>query len=412
MSCSNPFRITAFLLATLCATSTYAQGPYGSRQFYQPQQIDRYIGEQTPDIWDESQPIERFLTAVAQRSWLSVEYLHWHLDGPTSGSMGAPITDIADPSVPFQAFDVLNGGANTGLAIVPNSNSLEMDDTSGVRGTLGVALNGGALEVSFFGTQQTDSELQLNNLQAGRVAGAEAIGTMIRPNVVTPLLTSGTATTSTAMNSFVYDDSFQAFLDGQLWGAEFLLLQDLYLPQENFNWQWLGGFRYVSYDEQFQQTGSFTNGGGLVPSRVTQIGADTINNVYGPEVGGRASIRTKYVTLSATPRIALALNDHTSTVTTGSLITGVEPTVRIIEESIDFSPIVEINLQMQIHLTSHFSIFGGYDFFYILQASRPNSNIVYDSTPAGGSFTPNIRQQVDLENFMARGLNLGGILTY
>ena len=409
MSCPNPFRIPAFLLVTLCAVGVYGQGPY---QSYQPQHIDRYVGEQVPDIWDQSQPIERLMSAVAKRSHLRVEYLHWGFNTPDSGTLGAPITDVADPSVPFRAFDKLNGAATIGQAIVPNMNSLGMEDASGVRGTLGVDLNGGSMELSFFGTEQTGSDLIFSNLQANRTAGAEAIGTNFLPNIVTPLTTNGAPTTRTAMNSLVYDNSFQASIDGQLWGSEVLLLKELYLPNEAFNWQWLGGFRYISYDEEMTQLGTFTDGGGLATPRVTQIGGDSVNNVYGPEIGGRASIRTEYITLSATPRIAFALNDHTSSVITGPLTALNEPVVRITEESIDFTPVVEINLQMQIHVTPHFSIVGGYDFFYILKTSRPSHNIVYDSTSAGGSFTPNIGQRVSLEDFMAQGINIGGLWTY
>ena len=411
MFCSNPFRNLAILLVALCATDVCAQGLHGSS--YRPQQIDRYVGQHVPDIWDESQPIERFLTAVAKRSYLKLEYLHWDLDGPRNQNLGAPILDVADPLTPFQVFDNLNGGASAGLAIVPGTNNLGMEDTSGVRGTLGVDLNGGMLELGFFGTEETGDDFMLTNLQAGRVIGTTELGTELRPNVVTPLLTNGGQQTQAAMNAFVYDNSFQGTIDSQLWGGEVLLLKELYLPHEAFNWQWLGGFRYVSFDESFTQIGTYNNGGGLPVNRVTQIGGNTINNVYGPEVGGRASVRTKFVTLSATPRIAFALNDHTSSVITGPLTAASAPVVRVISESIDFAPIVELNLQMQIHITPNFSIIGGYDFFYMFQISRPNENVVYNSVPGpGGAFTPNIGQKVSLTEMMAQGFNVGGLWTY
>lgn len=410
MSCSNPFRILALLLAILCGTNVCAQGPYGSRQ---SRQIDRYVGQQVPDIWDESQPIERFLTAVAKRSRLKLEYLHWDFDAPQNDNLGASVLDIADPLTPFEVFDNLNGGALAGFASVPGVNNLGMEDTSGVRGTLEVELNGGTLELGFFGTEQTGDDFMLANLQAGRAAGTTAIGTSIRPNIITPLLTNGVPGTPMFMNAFVYDNSFQASIDSQLWGGEFVLLSELYLPQEEFNWQWLSGFRYVSFDEEFTQIGTYNNGGGLPLNRVTWIGGDTVNNVYGPEIGGRASVRTKFVTLSATPRIAFALNDHTSKVITGPLTGAGEPIVRITEESIDFTPIVELNLQMQIHLTANFSIIGGYDFFYMFRVSRPTHNVVYNSVQGpGAAFTPDIGQKVSLANFRAQGINIGGLWTY
>lgn len=410
---SNPFRIPMLLLTFFCVAEVDAQVLHGTHHTYQPQQINRYVGEKVPEIWDESQPIERFFESVAQRSRLRLEYLHWDLDSPRNQNIGAPITDIADPLVPFEVFDNFNGGASAGLAIAPGTNNLGMEDTSGIRGTLEVDLNGLDLELSVFGTQETGDDLRITNLQAGRPATLEALGTVNRPNIVMPLLTDGAANSSTTMNSFIYDDSFRATIDAQLWGTEAILLQEFYLPNHPCNWQWLGGFRYISFDEQMTHIGVYNNGGALAVPRVTQIGGEAINNVYGPEVGGRASIRTKYVSFTATPRIAFALNDSTSSVITGPLTEANEAVVRMTEESIDFSPILEVNLQMQIHVTPNFTLYGGYDVLYIFKASRPNNNIVYDSTAgAGAVFQPNIGQEVSLDDFNAQGFNIGGIFTY
>lgn len=410
MFCSNPFRIPAFLLAVCCAAPLYGQGFHGN---YQPQQIDRYVGEKVPDIWDDQAPIERFFSAVIKRSEFRLEYLHWDLDAPRNDNLGAPVTNIDDPLVPFQVFDNQNGGASAGLAIVPGANNLGMEDTSGIRGTLDVALNGGSLEWSVFGTEQTGDSLLFANLSAGRPVGSEALGTTTLPNIVTPLTTDGVATTSTTMNSFVYDDSFHAQIDTQLWGTEILLLQDYYLPQHPFNLQWLGGFRYVSFDEEMTHTGTYTNGGALAVPVSTVIGGEALNNVYGPEIGARASLRTKYLTLTATPRIAFSLNDHRSSVTSGPLTAANEAPVRITEENIDFSPMVEINFQAQIHVSPNVSLIAGYDFFWIFKASRPNNNVSYDSTAGmGGVFAPNIGQDISLDDFYLQGLTLGALCTY
>ena len=423
MSCSNPFRIPALLLAILCAADVHAQGPYAPGPYgfgparqnsgYQMQPIDRYVGEQFPEVWDDSQPIERFLTAVSKRSRLSVEYLHWNFNTAPDGNLGAPIVDVADPTMPFQVFDNLNGGATAGLAVVPQTQNLVLDDVSGVRGTLGVAMNEWTLEGTFFGTEQSDSDLQVFNLQASRVAGTEAIGTTLRPNIVTPLLTNAAPSSRTAMNAFVYDNSFQASLDSQLWGAEIILLKELYLPHGPFNWQWLSGFRYVNFDEEFAQMGTFNNGGALAVDRVTQIAGSTINNVYGPQVGGRATLGSEHVVLSVTPRIAFALNDHTSNVATGPLTAANEPVARLTQESIDFTPILEINFKTQVNLSRNFSVYAGYDFFWMFNTSRPTENIVYDSVPGpGGAFTPMIGQNVSLTDFAAQGLNVGAQFSY
>ena len=209
------------------------------------------------------------------------------------------------------------------------------------------------------------------------------------------------------MNAFVFDNSYQASLNTQMWGAEILLLREKYLPGGIFNWQWATGFRYVNLDEEYAMLGTSVN------SRVTQIGGDAVNNIYGPQIGGRASIQTKYVTISATPKISASINDHTSSVVTGPLTLANESVVRVYEESIDFSPIFEINLKVQFHLGKSFTFFGGYDFLHMFNTSRPNHNIVYDSLPGtGGTFDPNIGQKVSPKDFYAKGFNLGAQFTY
>ena len=82
------------------------------------------------------------------------------------------------------------------------------------------------------------------------------------------------------------------------------------------------------------------------------------------------------------------------------------------DESIDFTPIVEVNFQLEFHLTPHCTVFGGYDLFFAGQVSRPTDNLVYDSTAGVAGFSPTLRQNVILDDFLAHGLNLGAILTY
>ena len=417
---SNQFHIPLFLMALLMTATVQAQGPYGQMPnghgSYQPAQINRYIGESTPDIWDESQPIERFFAAVAKRARVKLEYLHWDLENPDPRSLGAPILDIADPTTPFAVFNNSTGAlTSAGLGIVVNTRELGLEDTPGARGTLAVDLNGGTLESTFFGVSQNNHDFVLDNLQTGRLAGSLGIGTALRPNVVTPLLTNGVATTSGALNAAIYDNSFRASIENQMWGAEVIFLRERYLPNEIFNWQWLGGVRYVSLEETVTQVGVFDNGGALTGTNVitTTIQGETFNNMYGPQVGGRASWRTKHISMSVTPRIAFALNDHTSRA--NGLVTGAVAAAGAVsstDESIDFTPIVEVNFQLEFHLTPHCTVFGGYDLFFAGQVSRPTDNLVYDSTAGVAGFSPTLRQNVILDDFLAHGLNLGAILTY
>lgn len=378
-----------------------APGMHIPRSQHQAPILDYYAGNK-PRLIDPGQPFERALAEVTKRSWIRFEFLHWSLDGPDRGPIGAPILNQTDP---LQVFDNSNGGIATGVGVIPSIDRLGLNDTSGVRGTWGLDLSSADFELEFFGTQDKSDSFGFNDLAAFRTVGTESLGTEDRPNIVIPLLTDGGVADASTANFLVFDSSFSSEIESRLWGAEASLLTKPYLPGNGFQWQWLGGFRYLSYDESFRSTGVFNNGG-TQADVVTQISADSTNNLYGPEVGGRAQIDNEWFTLSATPRIAFALNNYTGSTFFNGTETGQE-------NDVDFTPIVQVSFKGEVHVSPNLSLYGGYDFMWIYRLTRPYDNVVYDSTPGlGGSFTPDIRQSLDLESFASQGLTFGAVLRY
>lgn len=378
-----------------------APGMHIPRSQYQAPVLDYYVGDK-PKLVDPGQPFERAFAEVTKRSWIRFEYLHWDFERPDREGIGAQLLNATDP---LQVFDNRNGGIDTGIGVIPSHELLGLDDASGVRGTWGLDLSSADFELEFFGSEDKSDSFTFSDLAAFRTAGTENLGTVDRPNVVIPLLTSGAPADAATANFLVYDSSFTSQIESRMWGAEASLLTKPYIPGDGFQWQWLGGFRYLSYDEDFQHTGVFNNGG-TAADVVTRIEADTSNNMYGPEFGARAQIDNKWFTLSATPRIAFALNNYSSQTVFDGQSTGTE-------DDVDFTPIVQVSFKGEIHVSPNLSLFGGYDFMWIYRMTRPYDNIVYDSTPGvGGGFTPDIRQQIDLESFSTRGLSIGAVLRY
>ncbi len=416
----NLLRCLTFTLlaATWCSTGL-AQYPHGNYQMpgiqmpqsqYQAPIIDYSVG-QKPKLWDDQQPVERLLSNVAQRSWLRFEYLHWTLARPGAMPIGANVTGSVNPQT---VFDNLNGGVSAGVGVTPGLGNIGLDDTSGVRGTWGLDLADAEFELEFFGTEQNSDGFSFSNLALGRAVGLESQGTASRPNIVTPLLNNGAISTADAANYLIYDDSFSVELSSRMWGAEAMLMSKTYIPGDVLQFQWLGGFRYVAYNEQYSHTGVFNNGGLAATNSVSRIGANTANNMYGPEVGARASIETRWISFSATPRVAFTLNDYTGETFSGPLNGMADGfSSRLSGSGVDFTPILQVSLTGEIHVTPNFSIFGGYDFMWIYRMTRPFNNIVYNSVDGvGGAFEPSIEQAIDLESFYTRGLTAGFILRY
>ena len=315
--------------------------------------------------------------------------------------------EVQGVDTPIPLLDNLNGGTDIGEALFPFASALNNDDVAGIRGTWGLDLNGADMELSFFGLDQSRSDLSDNDISASRLrVGEDAVfGTTNFPNLAVPLLTDGTPGTTGDLNALIFTESFSSRISTQMWGSEISFLSDRSAPGgSGASWQWLGGFRYVNLDEQFGFTGT------SVGSAATSVTASTINNYFGPQVGGRAALTSKYLTLSATPRVMLGLNDNTSRV--GSSIAGVDGT-QYITRSVDFGTVTQLNLSLELHLSPQFSMYGGYDYMWLTGVSRPYNNIVYDSTLDGiGARVADIRQSVDVQNLIINGFSVGATFRY
>ncbi len=414
--------VACMILAPSAASAQY--GEYGGggdpSMFHVPQSpyrppVQDYFLPGNNDVWDESRPIERFVGDVKQRSWLKLEFLMWNYGGDQD-LIGANVSglqqntrgeiDGRDTSIPL--LDNLNGGTDIGEALFPFASALNNDDVAGIRGTWGLDLNGADMELSFFGLGQSSSTLTNDDISASRVRVGLAdpvFGTTAFPNIAVPLLTDGTPGTPTDLNALIFTESFSSHISTQMWGTEIAFLTDRSAPGgSGASWQWLGGFRYLNLDEQFGFSGT------SVGTAATSVAANTINNYFGPQVGGRAALTSKYLTLSATPRVMLGLNDNTSRV--GSSIAGVAGT-QYTTRDVDFGTVTQLNMALELHLSPQFSMYGGYDYMWLTGVSRPYNNILYDSTLDGtGARVADIRQKSDVQNLIVNGFSIGATFRY
>lgn len=380
------------------------------------------------DRWNETQPIEAFLTQIGRRSWLRLEYLNWDFEDPT-GSIGAPLLNN-DGRTPFLVEDNVDGD-QFGFAIVPNFDNVTLNDVAGIRGTYGIWFDGGSIEFSVFGTDQASDEAAFLNLQANRPDPPDpndpnppppnaGLGTQSNPNIIIPLTVDGIASDATVSDPTVpvalaflgFDESYRATLRSQIWGGELNVLSKPSPSTNGFTWQWLGGMRYMSFDESFGQVGTSDGGGAFIPV-TTRIRSSASNNLYGPTAGFRMQLASKYLTLSATPRITMGLNDYTSRLATSTRDpNGIISQTIISEEEVDFTTLTQVSFLAEVHCSEAFTIFGGYDFFWSHRVARPFRSVVYDSTVNVDTLEPLIGLNSDPESLALEGFSFGAVIRF
>ncbi len=400
----------------VCPPMTYAQPA--------PNVVNYNVGRHR-NRWDERQPIEQFLIEMGQRSWIRFEYMQMEIERPGDQAIGAPISNFSsatDVNETRQITDPITG-TDFGFSTIPNLNDLTLDNAPGIRGTYGIWFNGGSIEFSVFGTEQVSDGFQLNDLQGNRqpdptlpTPPSAALGTEFDPNIIIPLSLNGVSPTIPATGPITdlavigFDSSYQTSVRSQIWGSELNVLSAAVQQSDQLQWQWLGGFRYTSFDESFGQVGVRDNAGLISPPITTRIRSSVSNNVYGPSVGFRMSLASKYLTLSATPRVTFALNDYTSRlVASGDLPA---PIVSETEE-IDFTTLTQVSLLAEVNLTESFSLYGGYDFMWSYRMARPYRGINYDSTvPIGGNREARLGLSPDPESMYLQGFTFGATLRF
>ena len=221
-------------------------------------------------LWDESRPIERFLSETVQQSWLRLEFMYMDFGDLGSGFVGAPVTGLNNGplpgvsdgrNVPIDYNDNLTGGTPAGATLIPTYDGLNLDGVRGIRGTWGVALQDAEMELSFFGTGQKTAVRDFGDLAAPRIGRSQLDPTIdpelglsqvpllpgkmpFAPNYAVPLTTNGVVQDIAGANALVFNDTLTMSMGSQVWGAEMAFLTSRNAPGgAGPSWQWLGGFR-------------------------------------------------------------------------------------------------------------------------------------------------------------------------
>ncbi len=225
----------------------------------------------------------------------------------------------------------------------------------------------------------------------------------------------------------VWDLGYNASLKTAVWGSETSFLFNTWDPGSNLSLRPLVGFRYFRFAENFNQSGAYSfattnqNGQPTTVAVARQINANTVNNLYGPQVGFRAELPSRWFTIGVTPKVMLGVNDYRAQLATQNILSPTDVDQFITETSNTFGVLGDLEAYTSLHLNEYVSLRVGYNLMWAGILTRPYDNIIYNArtvqTPGPNgtilnTYESDFRQDVKFSGALIQGLNVGGEIRY
>jgi len=363
-------------------------------------------GVDVPDTWeipdDPNSPYARF--APPQKfdgGFIRTEYLNWNLSDPGNVALGAPLKDVYDPR---EYFPVFAPGTNNIISIarVPDTFPISLSDNSGIRVTGGLELvNGGSIEVGAFMLARKSSGYDSHKFEQVFVTnpGDPLSGHLVDRSVATSFLTNG----QIGNDVLLYNREYGVRYYSQFWGAEANWVGDY--DREGLLWfNPTIGVRYMSLHEKMSQRGVFQDTVLQLPEVVTTIDSVTFNNLYGPQIGTRFELVSKWINMGVDPKLMFLGNTMTGNVTTNHLRSNQDGIKYSDDNTTSFSFGVDVGTYAQINISQNFSVRVGYTFIWVNRVTRPENNLYYNNET--------IIEKLTKHDFVVQGVSVGGELRF
>lgn len=352
-------------------------------------------------LWQPQRPIEHFLTEMFADSFIRLEYLQWDMNRPGNQMLGAPLASSTGVNDPRKFFPVYNGtGGLAGFAKVLNMSPIAMRHNQGIRGTFGTRVGDDTnVEANFWALAQRTKSFSANFLPQTTFFDPRN-GNFVFPPV--PLFV-GTTTLLHAQpsnNVFLWDQGFRVSQTSQFWGTELKVLNEHGYFGPGTKFQTLYGFQYVQFHDRTLQVGRASGG------QVGVIDSDVLNNIYGPTVGFRSEYATKWFTLGAEPKAAIALDSQRGQVMTNHLRSSIDPRVYHYRRGTSLSPIMQLSLYAKVRLNSYLNVFVSFDGTWLSRVGRSYTGISYNDN--GSRHPADIKPKQSYESVFLHGLTVGG----
>ena len=383
--------------------------------------------------WDyEDTQLDHLLRRMAQNTWIRLDYMLWDSKRPGDHLLGADIQGVANERLPFSVFPE-GGGTAIGTATVPDIDAVSLQNTNGMRGTLGIALAGGSLEADVWGSKESDYEFSIPNLGL-QDFGPSAGGANPLPPVF--VATSTLVNGQLGNNQFLYDHTFRVRYVQDLWGTGINYIANDAPQGEGLKILPMFGFRYIEMSEGMFQTGIWDggfdgvvdfpgedfngngeldpgedlNGDGFLepgmPALVSVINSTVNNELFTPQLGLRIQLQHRWFTLGFEPKVALGVNAYQMQVSTNRLRSHADPRTTESRSGVRFAQVGDFRFYLKLNPSDNIQLFCSYDVMVAVGVARAHSNVYYNDN--GQSEPPAIGVDPGFEVLWWQGLTVGG----
>jgi hypothetical protein len=444
----------------------YRALPYGYQSGALPPSVcpppsPQYTFEQLPDdcgFAEGDTPLGKLLTETFRHAWFRGEYIQWTISKPGPALLGdQPADGVANNVAGIPGSGSATNGFNPGgPANVPISNGVEfvrsvngipglaqsptldnntIQNSNGYRGTFGLPVWAGSLEVSAFVLAQNNTNFDGNNWiqpqilanpavtpgnilgQTGPKLGQNGLpATNFQPaQFFSQALLTNFVRTPFATTAFLdYDLNYNARLSTSAWGTEGNYIMDSVNPNAPFQFRPTFGFRYFNYRDRLDQTGQYSQPSALDPTVTTvvtrQIGSAATNNLFGPQMGVRAEYSWSRFLVGVEPKLMLGLNSYQINLNTANILSSTDPSQTLLARSTTFSPMVDLRGYGNIALSKNVSAYISYNFLWAGNVTRSFNDVIYNTNTITN--TSDFAIKKELTNVSLQGMSFGFDIKY
>lgn len=393
----------------------YQRGPAPAMAGVPPQTTYRELPDDL-GFTDDDTLLGKMLIETFRHGWFRAEYLIYNISGPGEALLSeqtangyvvnntltgtTPNVGIS-PGFTFARTVVDTTGNNiSGSSQAPSLEDFAISNLNGFRGTYGLPLPIGTIELSGYllgaSTSQMDEGITIpgSKIQPQIIANpAATVGGTVGSDG-NPATNGQTATfmsqailidgqranaTTSSGNFLDYDVSYHAKLTTSVWGTEGNWVGETQDPNGYFQLVPTMGFRYLNFQDKLLQNGQYSDS--TTSTVVTrQINSNANNNLLGPQIGLRAELRNQWFLIGFEPKVMAGINTWQSAVDTANVVSASDPGQSLIQRGTTFSPLVDLKGYTNVALSKNFSAYVSYNFIWTGSLNRSYADVVYNKS--------------------------------